>query len=206
MCAGGTLARMGTEDWKWVLVSTTPHWLFLWMAPSPADRCTVTPENLPQLTPLWNEFQRGSRTRSSILVWTEVIMPYSLEVSAWSSPYIISAWVYQKSMTVNDWQRVEAPSSLESCCLSTLGSEGRKRRKQRVKEQQYEKKYRSGVENPKGRQESSLEHFIQAYLLGSNRGIIGRYSMTLHLFLFLLFRSWLFAKGFKVIYKEKACM
>ena len=165
---------------------TTPHWSFLWVAPSPADRCPGTPENLPQLTPLWKEFVRGSRTSHIILVGTEVVMPYSLEVSALSPPYIfLAVSLPLESVTGNDWQRAEAPSSLELCCLSELGSKSRKRRRQRVKEQRYEKKYRSGVENPEGRQETSLQHFIQAYLLGSKRGITERDFMPLHLFLYV---------------------
>lgn len=191
---------MGTGDWRWVLVSNTPHWSFLWVVSSPDDRCPVT-ENLPQLTPLWKEFQRGRRTSNTVFMWTEVVMPYSLEVSV--PLHYFWLWVYHKSVTGNDWQRAEAPSSLESRCLSQLVSESRKRRRQKVKEQQYEKKYRTGVENPKGREESSLEHFIQAYLMGSKRGITEGDFMSLHLFLFLLCRSWLFAKGFKVIYKKE---
>lgn len=198
---------MGTGDWRWVLVSNTPHGSFLWVVSSPDDRCPVTPENLPHLIPLWKEFQRGSRTSNTVLMWTEVIMPYPLEVSA--PLHYFWLWVYHKSVNGKDWQRAEAPSFLESCCLSQLVSESRKRRRQKVKEQQYEKKYRTGVENPKGREESSLEHFIQAYLLGSMRGITEGDFMPLHLFLFLLCRSWLFfQKDLGHLYKKKkkACM
>lgn len=183
-----------------MLVSTTSHGSFFWVALSPADRCPVNPENLPQLTPLWKEFQRGRRTSNVILVWTDhaTFLGGICSVIALCFFWL---WVYRKSITGNDWQRVEAPRSLGSCCLPTLGSERRKRRRQWVKEPRCEKKYRCGLRT---QWEDRRVLWSISYRLIYRE--VRQVSLPLHLFLFLLLRAWVFAKGFKAIYKEKSCM